>query len=92
MRLKDVTEFCPAYSGGARNDTVAFVPMEALRYDSISQQEIPFDEARGKYTFFADGDLLFPRPPQQEIHAPQSHSRPSSDRLQAVSKNAFLII
>lgn len=59
MRLKDVTEFCPAYSGGARNDTVAFVPMEALRYDSISQQEIPFDEARGKYTFFADGDLLF---------------------------------
>ena len=59
MRLKDVTEFCPAYSGGARNDTVAFVPMEALRYDSIAQQEIPFDEARGKYTFFADGDLLF---------------------------------
>lgn len=59
MRLKDVTEFCPAYSGGARNDTVAFVPMEALRYDVISQQEIPFDEARGKYTFFADGDLLF---------------------------------
>lgn len=59
MRLKDVTEFCPAYSGGARIDTVAFVPMEALRYDSISQQEIPFDEARGKYTFFADGDLLF---------------------------------
>lgn len=59
MRLKDVTEFCPTYSGGARNDAVAFVPMEALRYDSIAQQEIPFDEARGKYTFFADGDLLF---------------------------------
>ena len=59
MRLKDVTEFCPAYSGGARNDTVAFVPMEALRYDSITQQEIPFDEARGKYTYFAEGDLLF---------------------------------
>ena len=59
MRLKDVTEFCPAYSGGARNDTVAFVPMEALRYDSITQQEIPLDEARGKYTYFAEGDLLF---------------------------------
>lgn len=59
MRLKDVTEFCPTYTGKARSDTVAFVPMEALRYDSISQQEIPFDEARGKYTFFADGDLLF---------------------------------
>ena len=59
MRLKDVTEFCPAYSGGARNDTVAFVPMETLRYDSITQQEIPFDEARGKYTYFAEGDLLF---------------------------------
>lgn len=59
MRLKDVTEFCPAYAGAARKDTVAFVPMEALRYDSIAQQEIPFEEARGKYTFFADGDLLF---------------------------------
>ena len=59
MRLKDVTEFCPAYTGAARNDAVAFVPMEALRYDSIAQQEIPFEEARGKYTFFADGDLLF---------------------------------
>lgn len=59
MRLKDVTEFCPAYAGAARNDTVAFVPMEALRYDSITQQEIPFDEARGKYTYFAEGDLLF---------------------------------
>lgn len=59
MRLKDVTEFCPAYTGAARNDTVAFVPMEALRYDCITQQEIPFDAARGKYTFFADGDLLF---------------------------------
>lgn len=59
MRLKDVTEFCPAYTGATRNDAVAFVPMEALRYDSIAQQEIPFEEARGKYTFFADGDLLF---------------------------------
>lgn len=59
MRLKDVTGFCPAYTGAARNDAVAFVPMEALRYDSIAQQEIPFEEARGKYTFFADGDLLF---------------------------------
>lgn len=59
MRLKDVTEFCPAYIGAARKDAVAFVPMEALRYDSIAQQEIPFEEARGKYTFFADGDLLF---------------------------------
>lgn len=59
MRLKDVTEFCPAYTGAARNDTVAFVSMEALRYDCITQQEIPFDAARGKYTFFADGDLLF---------------------------------
>lgn len=59
MRLKDVTEFCPAYTGATRSDAVAFVPMEALRYDCITQQEIPFAEARGKYTFFADGDLLF---------------------------------
>lgn len=59
MRLKDVTEFCPAFAGAARNDAVAFVPMEALRYDSITQQEIPFEEARGKYTYFAEGDLLF---------------------------------
>jgi len=59
MRLKDVTEFCPAYSGAARNDTVAFVPMESLRCDCITQQEIAFDAAQGKYTFFADGDLLF---------------------------------
>lgn len=59
MRLKDVTEFCPAYTGATRSDAVAFVPMEALCYDCITQQEIPFAEARGKYTFFADGDLLF---------------------------------
>ena len=59
MRLKDVTECCPAYTGPDRNGTVAFVPMESLRYDSIDPKEIEYSEAKGKYTFFADGDLLF---------------------------------
>jgi type I restriction enzyme S subunit len=32
--------------------------MESLRYGKIDLQEIPFSEGKGKYTFFANGDLL----------------------------------
>jgi len=59
VRLKDVTVSGPAYSGPDRNEAVAFVPMESLRCGSIDQKEIGFSEAKGKYTFFADGDVLF---------------------------------
>lgn len=32
--------------------------MESLRYDMLDLQEIAFDEGKGKYTYFADNDLL----------------------------------
>jgi type I restriction enzyme S subunit len=32
--------------------------MDSLRYGKIDLQEIPFSEGKGKYTFFANGDLL----------------------------------
>lgn len=58
MRLKDITILGPQYSGKAIHGDVSFVPMECLRNGSIDAQEISFSEAKGKYTFFADGDLL----------------------------------
>lgn len=58
MRLKDITTLSPQYRGKDLSGNVSFVPMEALRYDCIDAQEIPFSEGKGKYTFFADGDLL----------------------------------
>ena len=58
MRLKDVTILGPQYSGQAISGDVSFVPMECLRNGNIDAQEISFNEAKGKYTFFADGDLL----------------------------------
>ena len=59
MRLKDVSICNPNYTGHDRDDSVAFVPMESLRYNAIDQQEISFADGKGKYTYFADGDLLF---------------------------------
>lgn len=59
MRLKDVSICNPNYTGPDRDDSVAFVPMESLRYNAIDQQEISFADGKGKYTYFADGDLLF---------------------------------
>lgn len=58
MRLKDICQLNPAYLGGNIEDTVSFVPMESLRNGNIDLKEISFSEAKGKYTYFADGDLL----------------------------------
>ena len=58
MRLKDFSTLNPAYKGNPLNSDVSFVPMESLRYGNIDLQEIPFSEGKGKYTFFANGDLL----------------------------------
>lgn len=58
MRLKDVSTLNPSYQGDALDTDVSFVPMESLRYGKIDLQEIPFTEGKGKYTFFANGDLL----------------------------------
>ncbi len=58
MRLKDISQLNPQYQGDFLNASVSFVPMESLRNGSIDLQEIPFADAKGKYTFFANGDLL----------------------------------
>lgn len=58
MRLKDVSTLNPSYQGDALDTDVSFVPMESLRYGKIDLQEIPFSEGKGKYTIFANGDLL----------------------------------
>lgn len=58
MRLKDFSILNPIYQGDALEKEVSFVPMESLRYGKIDYQDIPFSEAKGKYTFFANGDLL----------------------------------
>lgn len=57
-RLKDVSSLNPSYDGADLEGDVSFVPMEALRYDDIQRLTIPFDEAKGSYTFFGDGDVL----------------------------------
>ena len=58
MRLKDFSVLNPQYKGKNINAEVSFVPMESLRNGIIDYQDIPFKEAKGKYTFFSDGDLL----------------------------------
>lgn len=58
MRLKDFSILNPVYQGTPLETEVSFVPMESLRYGRIDYQEIAFLEAKGKYTFFANGDLL----------------------------------
>lgn len=58
MRLKDVTALNPAYTGDDIKGEVSFVPMESLRFDNIEAKEISYVNAKGKYTFFANGDLL----------------------------------
>ena len=57
-RLKDVTILNPNYNGCDLEGEVSFVPMESLRCGQIDLQEIEFGEAKGKYTYFADEDLL----------------------------------
>ena len=58
MRLKDISILSPRYNGPRTEALVAFVPMEGLRSDRIEQQEITIEEGSGKYTYFADNDLL----------------------------------
>ena len=57
-RLKDVTTLNPNYSGCDLEGEVSFVPMESLRCGQIDLQEIEFAEAKGKYTYFCNEDLL----------------------------------
>ena len=60
MRLKDIAHINPAYTGPDLGDQlVSFSPMECLRYDSLKPITISFSEAKGKYTFFKDNDILF---------------------------------
>lgn len=60
MRLKDVAILNPKYDGeDLNNELVSFAPMECLRYDNLRTYTIPFKDARGKYTYFANNDVLF---------------------------------
>ena len=60
MRLKDIAYINPAYTGPDLGDQlVSFSPMECLIYDSLKPITISFSEAKGKYTFFKDNDILF---------------------------------
>lgn len=60
MRLKDIANINPAYTGPDLGDQlVSFAPMECLRYDSLKPFTISFSEAKGKYTFLQDNDILF---------------------------------
>lgn len=60
MRLKDVAILNPKYDGeDLDNELVSFSPMECLRYDNLRPFTIPFKDARGKYTYFANNDVLF---------------------------------
>lgn len=60
MRLKDVAILNPKYDGeDLDTELVSFSPMECLRYDNLRPYTIPFKDARGKYTYFANNDVLF---------------------------------
>ena len=58
MRLKDITTLSPQYVGINIDGDISFVPMECLRNGNIDHQTIPFNQAKGKYTYFGNGDLL----------------------------------
>ena len=60
-RLKDCATLNPNCDNASIVGDVSFVPMEALRWGKIDAQTIPIDLAKGKYTPFADGDLLVAR-------------------------------
>lgn len=60
MRLKDIAYINPAYTGPDLGDTlVSFSPMESLRYDELKSSTISFSEAKGKYNYFREKDILF---------------------------------
>ncbi len=58
VRLKDVTALNPSITKEL-DELVSFVPMENLRNGFINNSNtIQFQEAKGKYTYFSNGDLL----------------------------------
>lgn len=60
MRIKDIAILNPVYSGAdLENESVSFSPMECLRYDRLKTYSIPFSQAKGKYTYFGNYDVLF---------------------------------
>lgn len=60
MRIKDIAILNPIYSGqDLENEEVSFSPMECLRYDVLRTYSIPFSQAKGKYTYFGNNDVLF---------------------------------
>ena len=60
MRLKDVAILNPNYIGADLGDElVSFSPMECLRFDNLRTYTIHFKNAKGKYTYFANNDVLF---------------------------------
>ncbi len=60
MRIKDIAILNPVYSGkDLKNEYVSFSPMECLRFDNLHTYSIPFSQAKGKYTYFGDNDVLF---------------------------------
>lgn len=60
MRIKDIAVLNPVYFGeDLKNEIVSFSPMECLRYDNLRTYTIPFSQAKGKYTYFGNNDVLF---------------------------------
>lgn len=60
MRLKDVAVLNPSYDGvDLIDENVSFSPMECLRFDNLRTYKIPFSQAKGKYTYFGNNDVLF---------------------------------
>lgn len=60
MRIKDIAILNPTYLGDdLGNEQVSFSPMECLRYDNLRSYSIPFAQAKGKYTYFGNNDILF---------------------------------
>lgn len=58
VRLKDVTILNPSINEEFE-ELVSFIPMENLRNGFINYSDvIQFQEAKGKYTYFSNGDLL----------------------------------
>lgn len=58
VRLKDITILNPSINEEFE-ELVSFIPMENLRNGFINYSDvIQFQEAKGKYTYFSNGDLL----------------------------------
>lgn len=59
QRIKYILEFNPSYSENLNEDeSVSFVPMECLGNGEIKYKEVQVKDAKGKYTYFADNDII----------------------------------